>query len=345
MQEILLFTKTNLIEWLDHSNPPKGLSEKVIAPQRAWAIAHNPYIFDDDPVVSALFEDEELAAYTAAFPELIEGKRMWWFSTLFCYPQFEGKGYGLIVIGSLAEIYGEENVLDRRGAKETIKIFEYLGCRTVFSRRYIFRDKQINHSPLKGKILFVHQETTKWLQRKSHKVESLGYSLNYLSHIDDATYSFMQSHKCNDLFLHTKEMINWEIAYPFKQTSPLLDRVPVDNLFSSTVFNVQHLVVQVWKNGILIGCYVLKIGKESLIALYIYYKKTEGECVFHSILEHLIKLNIQSFQTEDIQLANYVKDNYYFPKKEIEMISFSFPNNIAIDTTATFQLGDGDGFA
>ena len=61
MPELKLYTVSHLREWLMNNHPADGLSEQVIAPTRAWAIIHNPYVRDDDAIVAAIFEDGELA--------------------------------------------------------------------------------------------------------------------------------------------------------------------------------------------------------------------------------------------------------------------------------------------
>ena len=104
--QLRTYTVADLKAWLIHNQPTDGLSAEVIAPARAYAIAHNPYVWDDAKVVCALFVNEQVAAYTAAFPEILqkpEGYLAWWFSTLWCNSAFEGRGYGLIVVGTLAE--------------------------------------------------------------------------------------------------------------------------------------------------------------------------------------------------------------------------------------------------
>ena len=76
MPELRLYTVAQIREWLEHNQPAEGLSERVIAPTRAWAIVHNPYVKDEDAIVAAIFEDGELAAYTASFPDMLDGKRV-----------------------------------------------------------------------------------------------------------------------------------------------------------------------------------------------------------------------------------------------------------------------------
>ena len=161
--ELKIYTIADLRTWLIDNNPPAGLSEHVIAPVRAYAILNNPYVKDEDAVVAAIYEGEELAAFTASFPDMYEGKRIWWASTLWCNPKFQGQGYGLIVIGSLKEVHEPELTFDRWGARETVEIFNCFGYKTIYTSRYVLGDKAINRNTLKGKLAYTLQELKKSL--------------------------------------------------------------------------------------------------------------------------------------------------------------------------------------
>ena len=70
--QIKLFTAADLRQYFMHSQPVDLLSERVIAPVRAYAMIMNPYVKDDMALVSAIFVDGEVAAYTYAFPDKLE---------------------------------------------------------------------------------------------------------------------------------------------------------------------------------------------------------------------------------------------------------------------------------
>ena len=113
---------------------------------------------------AAIFEDGEIAAYTASFPDMLDGKRVWWASTLYCYPQFAGRGYGMIVVGSLMEAHEPDLTYDRWGAQETVEIFNHFGYQTIYTKRYHLTDKKIDTSSLKGKLAYCAQELKKFLK-------------------------------------------------------------------------------------------------------------------------------------------------------------------------------------
>lgn len=346
MPELKLYTVAQLREWLLNNKPADGLSEQVIAPSRAWAIIHNPYVKDEDPVVAAIFENGEVSAFTAAFPEMIANQRYWWFTSLWCDHKHQGKGYGLIVIGSLAEVYGEGYILDRWGAQETVEIFKHLGAQVTYTSRYIFGSK-INRQTYKGKLVHFVRSLQKSLHKLVEKpAKHEDYTLRYLSNIDDETYAFIEQHRNQDLFQRTQPMLNWILQFSFTQACPLIERTAATTAFApAKAKSNQMYAVQVWDKERLVGFYILKHTEEDLHVLYLYYDTEASNKVFVSIRDHAKRWEVEQLVTDDEALANYIRKNIYFPKKRVEQIHFAYPATLNVPSELTLQYGDGDGFS
>ena len=337
MPELKLYTVKDLREWLENDHPAEGLSERVIAPTRAWAIIHNPYVKDDDAIVAAIFEDGELAAYTASFPDILDGKRVWWASTLYCYPQFTGKGYGLIVVGSLMEAHEPELTYDRWAAKETVEIFNHFGYQTTYTKRYHLSDGKIDITTLKGKIAYCAQELKK-LFYPWQKHTNANYTIEYASTIDDETYAFMKSHRKNDLWVREQTMLNWILRYPFKRGG--VNEKACE--FGSDAKVYEYKVAKVYVDEMLQGAYVLRQHDDELSVVYLYYREEKRDVVCDAILDQIITLRPKSFITENVYLYERVREGLYFPQKEEEQVSLSMQE---VKGEFTMQMGDGDGFA
>ena len=341
--ELKIFTIADLRAWLFDNNPPMGLSEHVIAPVRAYAILNNPYVKDDDAVVAAIYDGEELAAFTASFPDMYEGKRIWWATTLWCNPKFQGQGYGLIVVGTLKEAHEPELTLDRWGARETVEIFNCLGYKTTYTSRYTLGDKAINRNTLKGKLAYTLQELKKLLHHKT--IPHIPYTLKYSKFIDSETYAFMQLHRVDNLFFREQEMLNWMIRFPFMQGCLLLDRVERDTMFSSYVERYEYSVVKVYTEQKFVGTYMLRRSSGILAVVFIYYDDAQKDVVFSSVAEHCIKAQTDTMVTEDRSLMEYLKNNIYIPRVIEEKVSLSVPGDFELPQNYSVQLMDGDSFA
>lgn len=340
MPELKLYTVAEIREWLVNNHAVEGLSEQVIAPTRAWAIIHNPYVKEDDVIVAAIFEDGQLAAYTASFPDILDGKRVWWASTLYCYPQFAGRGYGMIVVGSLMEAHEPDLTYDRWAAKETVEIFNHFGYNTTYTSRYHLSDGKIDTSSLKGKLAYCAQELKKCLH-PWQKPSKADYTIQYVPTIDDEAYAFMQTHRDKDLWLREQEMLNWIVSYPFVKAG----KKETECIFGANAKVYEHKVVTAYSQGQLIGVYVLRVTDNTMAVVYIYYAEERKDIVYASITDQIIAIKPKEFVTEDKALCAYVREHIYYPKEREEKVSLSLPKNVLISQTISMQLGDGDSFA
>lgn len=341
MPELKIYTVTDLREWLTNNHPAEGLSERVIAPTRAWAIIHNPYVKEEDAIVAAIFEDGELAAYTASFPDMLEGKRVWWASTLCCYPQFAGRGYGMIVVGSLMEAHEPDLTYDRWAANETVEIFNHFGYQTTYTKRYHLSDKKIDTSTIKGKLADCVQELNKCLHPWP-KISKANYTVQHVERIDDEAYAFMKAHKGNDLWSREREMQNWILEYPFLKSREPRAKNQELCFFGDEARVYEYKIAKVYVEEELQGVYVLRMHDEDMSVIYLYYAEEERDVVFDSIIDQIIASHPKSIATENEYFYERVRERLYFPKNEEEKVSLSLPE---IKGEYTMQMGDGDSFA
>lgn len=351
MQPIIkYFSISEIRKWLFYNEYIEGLSSRIIDKQRAYAIVNNPYVKETDVVLCALYIKEEPIAYTAMFPDYIVGnsERIWWYTTLYCNPKYQGKGYGLIVIGQLCELLDEEAYFDLDGAEETVNIFNYLGLTTKYIKRYSFTNKNISCKTLKGLIAYLLEKKSRLLcninRRKIiQEITKSDYRLSYVSYIDDFTYNFIINHVNNDLFVRSKDMLNWIIKYPFMQQTPIMDRVDKTLEFSSQVKAYYIQAVQVWRDDKLLGFFIFRMFNGCFAIKYLYYENKYEKEVFNAITEHFIKLKAISFQTTNKFLNQWFRTLNLTTKFVVEKQSFSFPKWLN-SQDKDIQLGDGDVF-
>lgn len=343
--EIKLFTIADIRAWLIDNNPPVGLTECVIAPVRAYAILNNPYVKGDDVVVATIYEGDFLAAYSACFPEKIDNKRVWWCSTLWCDPNSQGKGFGMIVVGSLMEAHEGEYMYDRWGAKETVEIFNSLGYKTMYTPRYYCGNKQISLTSVKGKLAYCLQYIKILTYRLFDPPIESYYTLKYNTFIDGEAYCFIKNNKKTDLWIKSQEMYNWIVRYPFMQSCIELNKVEKDTAFSSNVNYYNYSVVKVYVAKQLVGVYVVRNNTSVVSILFLFYLENHKNSVFASIVNFAKKLNITGVLTENNDLALFIKKYRYFPKYIVEQISMTIPESVNLPENYTIQMGEGDSFA
>ncbi len=339
--EVKLYTVAQIRDWLEHNKPVNGLTNEVIRPAFAWSLMNHPDVLENDPIVAAIYDHGNLAASTCAFPEVLvkpiyrdengNTKRIWWFPMLWVKKQYEGKGYGLVVIGSLAEVYGLDCAWTAWAVQESIEIFELLGCKTYYFPHYFMQDKHICTVSFRGKLAYVKQKVNKWWNyRKKPNLPHFDYFVRYLNYVDDLSYNFICRHSKDNFLLSSQRALNWAIQYPRRLSMPLAERVPKDGeYFQEMSTMLQYMFVQVWNNNNeLIGVYFLKHEERGVTFDFIYYDESAADIVFASAVEHVIKLKATHCDTEDGELAKFIQEYLYFPRCRKENLSLSISSKV-----------------
>lgn len=352
MEKLFIFTIADLKEWILNGKPKEGLSERIITTTRAYSFINNPFVTDDMPVVSALYVGDELAAYTAAFPErLIEPDCLThWFNSLYVSPSFEGKGYGLFVLGSLMECYGDDPIFDLDAVPTSVEILSYLGLKSSRFNLYVFRNKSINCNSLKGKLAYAYDRFSRF--RNSHKaivalknrISATPYTIQYDRFIDNEAFEFIKQHARGDAFLRRRESLNWMLTNPFVHEAPLLSRVKNVILFSSSKEWQHYYVVKVFVRNELAGVYILCNSSSRLSLLQFYCDSRWEEAVLLSVAEHILKLGNPRFSTTNSVVADFVKKNKIYTFCNNTPTSICYPKDFESICERSIQGGDGDMF-
>ena len=340
-----LFTVQQVRDWLKTGVGERGLSEEVISRTRAWSLIHNPYATDDQNIVSAIFVNDEVAAYTHLFPDESRGERMYWNTTLYCNPKYEGRGYAAIVIGQFCEIYGE-HYFDLNAAAASIANLKFCGLNVEYVTQYTLSGKAIKGNGLKAMIARLRERIALACStRKSaliREIQAADYSIKYSPFVSNDVYAFIQAHSNNDVFLRSQAMFNWILRYPLMQDSPIVNRVEHDSEFTSTAA-VSHLYgVEVYRENELIGFYILNISEKTVDISYIYCAGENEKIVFLSIAEHILHFDKPQVLTLNNQLVKFLQEYRLYSKTTEYKRSFAFPHGFVYDASKNIQSGDGD---
>ena len=340
-----LFTVRQVRDWLEHGKTERGLSEKLIARTRAWAIINNPYATDDLNIISAIFVNDEVAAYTYLFPDEQEGQRIYWNTTIYCAPEYRGRGYSAIVIGQFCELYGE-HYFDLDAADASIANLKFCGLIVDYVPLYVLSNKAIRGNGLRANIArFAERITYLKANRKNellNDIQASTYRLKYTSIVNDDVYAFIRAHSDNDVFLRSKEIFNWILQTPFMQDTPLVHRAKKDTEFTAMRGRFQLYGVEVYREGELIAFYILNVSDKSMDVSYLYYNPDDERDVFLSIAEHVLYFNKAQFSTAIKKLWSFIGRYKIYTKPWQRMKSFSHPPEYEYDKSSNMQLGDGD---
>lgn len=345
--DLKLFTVADLKNYFIHNQSVDLLTDEVITCARAIATIHNPYVTDDMAVVSALFVNRKVVAYTYVFPDKLTrpDKLIFWNTVIYVDKQYEGRGFAYIVIGQMVELYGP-NYFDLDAVTASQENLRFAGLQVDYVDQYYLEQKHINTSSLRGKMAaVVEQLRLKYISKEKELrrlINGFDYQLRYVNYIDDKTYAFIQAHSQHDLFLRSRDMFNWILTYPFAVESPVGERVKDPCYFRSVPPCFRHYAVQVWYKNQLVGFYILRDTAKELYLEYLYLEGDYEQMVFASIAEHIVQFRRHCFFTADERLAQWINDYRLFAHYGIYHKSFSHPKDFEWTIKQRIQAGDGD---
>ena len=346
--DLKLYTVDQVRAWLVHNEDIAGLTERLIDKTRANALVTNPYVRDDMAIISAIFVNGTVAAYTYVFPDLMErpeNRLIYWNTTLYVNPKYEGRGYAYCVIAQICELYGDD-YFDLDAAEASVENLKYQGLTVKYVPQYILRNKSIKRTSLKGSVAFFVEKMRKSICSREKAlrfdIANSTYKLQYVNTIDDDLYTFIKDHSGNDVFLRKRETFNWILQQPFMQETPVYYRVQKKCVFSSAKQEFRLYGIVIRNQEKVVGFVILRATSEEWAVKYIYYDKEAQKDVFFAIAEHIICKKRDSFITTDKALHDFIRDYSIFPIDAIYQKSFSYPHSFEYAEENIIQNGDGD---
>ena len=294
-----------------------------------------------------------MKGYAAVFPERFEGisPTIYWGSTYFVDASMRGKGCGVKILSEL------QNSLD--GVYATTQtpvassaIFKKLGAEETWFPEYWIKLQKNNpargrHPLLKQGLNQLYGTLFQKQKKLLHWCDSFHFQIAYCSFIDDEAYSFIKEHRGQDLFLRSKEMLNWLLQYPFLQNVVLEKELKSDSYyFSCNTLDYRQYAVKVFNvTGELVGFYMFMYREGEVNLLYLYFARNSKEMVMASFYKHLLKMHAVRLRTTSKELVMLVKsDALPIINMGESRLNFCAPNSVTVPEGATIQGGDGDMF-
>lgn len=346
--DISLFSAEQIKNWLFHNAHYKGLSEKLIDKGRAFALVTNPFVTDEMPLISAIFVDDEVAAFTYVFPDELEKpekKTVYWNTTLYVNPKYEGRGFAYCVIAQICEIYGKD-YFDLDAAEASVENLKYQGMTVEYLTQYVLQNKNIIRQGLKGELAYWKEKVCRCrmsnekLLRKDLAQSS--FNIEYVSYIDDELFSFIYKNSNHDLILRSQKSFNWLLQSPFMLETPCYERIRYTNVFLSSVPEFKIYGLKILKDSRIVGFCILRKLVDEWSVKYVYYS-AEGEIsTFMAIAEHVISSPCRKFFTASKKLCDFINQYGLYSQCVEYKKSFAYPSEFCYDKSLHIQAGEGD---
>jgi len=344
---IVPYTISKLRQSLKENDMPHELMPKI----RQISYIHNPCVSDDTVVlVVAKSPDGALIGYMGVFPEQLQKPNTYisWGITLYIDSQYRGKGYGDILNAEIMK-YAKGLYLVINHVPATARILEKKGYEELFYDKYqLYVSRWNEHKGRYLSLKSVANQIDKCVfKRHSTKIHLLNdIEFEYVKSIDDETYRFITEHSADDMFVRSRDILNWILQYPFTIETPLVNKTNRKYYFSCSYKTNALYAVKIYFKQELVGFLILRNRDGNLTLLYRYFKDAYREYVYATVTEHINALKPQTFTTTDSVLTDFLKQQLKPVRVLNSKFRLSFPKQfLEIDVENGYiQGGDGDMF-
>jgi len=348
MIEYYQYTAKDVRDWL-YEGACNGLREEIISKVRADALLHNPYVEEDTILVFAAKNGDEIVGYTAQFPEYFVKPDMWFMlpTTLYVKPQYEGEFIGYALNEQLHRVKNGRCVMGIDMAPAAAMIDKLLGMQRVSvnrSRWILKRDIKVHSWRSLGSWLLEPLRLWKqWMAIKriaSHIQPNI--RIEYATFVDAETYRFIQKHSGSDSFLHSQEMLNWIMHYPFV-TEPILNTVRDICEFGELSGIYRRYLSKVYQEDKLVGVFMLTQHTDDVSISMLYVDERYKTEVYQTICRSIIQLSPSVIRSLYDDLDAYITASQIYLKHYVDHVLMTCDKSFNIEKVQ-LQGIDGDMF-
>lgn len=337
-------------EWID-DGAQNGLSEQIISVTRANALAHCPYVKDDDVLVISAKDGEKVVGYTAIFPEKLERPNMWIATgtTLWVDPNYRDDFVGYNLVQRLWQSYPDYAVIGSDVAKPAALIDKLLGAKILKYERsaFVFSRKVEVHS-LRNFASLLIEPFRKYRQRKAIQrvVAFIPNTIRVSARdvIDAEAYAFIKENSTSDTCLRSRDMLNWILRYPFSAENPLLHRALKTNRFSGQASSFGNKLLQIYDANQLVGIVLLCLRGKDMHVKMLYTEEQHREIVFALIVETMLHTSAEQLWSLYPALNAFITSKGVSLKTYNRDLLFTYPKSLKSLEPMVLQAFDGDMF-
>lgn len=344
-------TVSEIRNWLELGKNDSIL-DHAISRTRANALAHCPYVKDDDVLVVTATDGEKVVGYTAIFPEKLVRPEMWIATgtTLWVNPDYADEFVGYNLVQHLWQAYPQCAVIGSDVAKPAAMIDKLLGAKIAkYERKSFVLSRHIEVRSLRNVASYVLEPFRKYAQRKAlHNVyASIPSDMRVVAreYIDAEAYAFIQSHSGNDTFLRSREMLNWILQYPFSVENPLSDRQGHCGAFLGQTKIYRNYLLHIYRSAELIGVVMLAQRGTEMHVKMLYVDESYRQSVYALIVEAAVNSGADQLFSLYPGLNEYIAATHVALRTNNRDFLFTYPKTMNIPQPLVLQGIEGDMFA
>ena len=352
------YNRIELQQFID-SDFFKNLNQIPISYHRAVSHIHNPDIQDDDELLWAVYQGDQLLGYVGVLPGKVnmnnESKRIFWLSCFWVDESARKTNIASILFFSLLKRYREQLFISNflpnlEKTYQGLRIFNPTFYKTgsKFYCKSCFSDILPTRFPktrlLKPLLIFIDFTINLFIDFRKIFIKPLSIQSKIVSlnTFDNEFQHFIQSfYKDKDYVERFAEHFEWILKYPWVLEGKA-DQESKRYYFSSKAEQFEYDVVKFYKEKKLKAFLWLKIRDKKLSVSYVFAEEDLYDDITNYILQKVYKGNLKVITVFNPLISNRIRNhkNRYLFERNVKL-PYITPKTMEINPRI-FQEGDGD---
>tara|TARA_R110002012_G_scaffold283304_2_gene473587 strand:+ start:34531 stop:35619 length:1089 start_codon:yes stop_codon:yes gene_type:complete len=323
--EVIGITKKILREAIEKNTYWKDTIAPLPKSKAQWLV-DNERIAEEDYCGVIALDNEKVCAFIYMIPDLLNknSAKVYWMIDWWVQEQYKNTVLGTYIYNQAVQLAGNQILV--KAYTENVKAFyEKQDFKVIASRLRYTLFFSLDASILMARFTFLKPfrffvkaldaiTATCVRQINSFKLGQKTKALHYeyISEVDEETWSMLKPSFENDLILKTKDYINWQINNNQYIQTPIAHKTPRKTLQTGMSPNIYlHNVKILWGEKI-IGFLSYTVNyNEFNVKYFIVDKESNYELCVDALLENLIKSKRNFIFTDDTALAQAINQHYF----------------------------------
>ncbi|PKV50991.1 hypothetical protein ATE84_3060 [Aquimarina sp. MAR_2010_214] len=323
--EIIPLTKKMLREGITQNTYWKGDLNPLPKSKALWLVS-SPRIEDDDYCGIVSYENDKMISFIFMFPDFLNDQqktKVYWMISWWVDKKYKDTILGTYIYNEAVNIAGKQ-ILIKSYAENVSAFYEKQPFTVITSRLRHTIFFSLDASMLIARFGFL-KSFKFFLKRFDSAVGAIIRSINtskiksrtkeltyeYINHLDDITWEFIQPLCEKDLIYKTREYINWHISSIQYIQTPVVDKLPYKSLQTGVSNNIYIYNVKIMIKDQIIGflSYVVNYNECNIKYFLVKDEEYYDLCV-DALIENFTHKRAKFIFTDDTKLSDCITKRY-----------------------------------
>ncbi len=326
--EIIALTKKMLRDGIEQNTYWKDGLAPLPKSKALWLVS-NTRIEDDEYCGVLGYEEEKMISFIFMFPDLLnaksegDAKKVYWMISWWVHPKYEHTVFGTYIYNEAVNYAGKQ-ILIKSYAENVNDFYEKQPFTVIASRLRHTIFFSLDSSMLIGRFRFLKPfkfildrinafvgGIVKFINKSKLKSRTKALSYEYITQLDDETWSFIAPLCKDDLIYKTKEYVSWQISNSQYLQTPTPNKHPRKSLQTGISNNIHIHNLKIINEGKMIGFLSYIINYNEFNVKYFLVKDEEDyELCVDALVENFIQHKTTFIFTDDTRLSDCITKKY-----------------------------------